>query len=135
MVFSRFNASQIFLVDPAAVVTTAQNCAPQETIRDRSSWDEYGPYVPNFLIRRPRLRAEHPKNDVMLACRYAQHCGPTVRARTIEVAHLLSIRFQINRKQETLMAELGSRSSRPSREKILKTDVDLRCSNKRWNRL
>ena len=129
MVLSRFNASRIFLVDPAVVVTTAQNCAPQETICDRSSWDEHSPYVPNLLIRGPRLRAAHPKNDVMFACRCAQH-WTTVRARTIRVAHPLSIRFQINRKQETLMAELHLRLSRTPEKIILKTDANLRAATR-----
>jgi hypothetical protein len=41
------------------------------------------------------------------------------------VAHSLSIRFQINRKQETLMEELYSRLSRTPEKIILKTDADL----------
>src|SRR5262245_25045004 len=112
-------ASRIFLVDPAAVFTTTQNRAPQEAICDRSPRDEHGPDVPNLLIWRPRLRAEHPKN-ITLACSHARHCGPTVRAGTIRAAHSLSIRFQINRKQETLIVKLRWRLSRKPGKSIPK---------------
>jgi hypothetical protein len=91
------NASQIFLVDPAAVVTTTQNRAPQEAICDRSSWDEHGPDVPNFLIWRSRLRADHPKN-VMLACSHARHCGPTVRAGTPRTLFQFDFKLTVSKK-------------------------------------
>src|SRR5262245_9877807 len=124
-------ASRIFLVDPAAVFTTTQNRAPQEAICDRSPRDEHGPDVPNLLIWRPRLRTEDPKN-ITLACSHARHCGPTVRAGTIRAAHSLSIRFQINRKQETLIVKLRWRLSREPRKQF-RNRCNLRCSNKRWN--
>jgi hypothetical protein len=46
------------------------------------------------------------------------------------VAHLVSIRFQINRKQETLMEELQSRLSHAPEKIVLKTDADLRAATR-----
>ena len=86
--------------------------------------------MPYLLIGRPWPRAQHPKN-VVLACVHAQHCGPTVRARTIKAAHSRSIGFQINRKEEALMSK--RRSSAAIARHALTPKTRSMCAAAFWN--